>query len=460
MSGLWPGLAANLAAGTRLAFFLPVRATDFRISAGQYAMVLSASFAAWLLGGMARGGFPGAVNSAALVAGLGQVPLVLLACLVAATLLRDTSLALAFAVLSTSTDPAFEAVSVLFASIAQLEAAALYGAYLNWAFIAWGAIVLVRAQYVASGWRGLRSLGASAVFVGLLAFFVLFFPRAELWSPLAERAPQGAQGLMREDVFHLQGELLDNQLSELEPERPGVDDLYFVGAAPFGLQDAFIQDLDAAKRLMDERFDTAGRSLALVNHPATLESLPLATATNLSSALGGLGDVINPEEDIVVLFLATHGSPEGELAFAMPPLALNQVNPTVLARMLADSGIKWRVIVISACYSGNFIEPLKDQNTLIITASDATHASSGCEPQGDYAWFSRAYFQDALRSTRSFVEAFERARASVAERERAAGVGPSNPQMYLGEAMKEKLQGLERRLDSQDPGRPAVRASR
>jgi len=39
-----------------------------------------------------------------------------------------------------------------------------------------------------------------------------------------------------------------------------------------------------------------------------------------------------------------------------------------LARMLQDSGIKWRVVVVSACYSGGFIEPL---------FLDASHAAAG-----------------------------------------------------------------------------------
>ena len=126
MSGLWAGLKANLAAGTRLALFMPVRASNFRISAGHYAMLVGASFVAWLAGGMLRGGFPGAIDAGALVTGLGQLPLMLLACLLAATLLRDAALTLALAVLITATDPVFEGVAVVLATAARLESVAPY----------------------------------------------------------------------------------------------------------------------------------------------------------------------------------------------------------------------------------------------------------------------------------------------------------------------------------------------
>ena len=460
MKALREGLKRNLYAGTRLAFFLPVRLGDFRVSPGNYAALVVVSFAAWFAGGMMRVGFPGTVNFPAFVAGLGQLPLVLLACLLAATLLRDGALALAFAVLVTATDAAFEAVSVLLALASRAEALAPHTGPLNALYLGWGAVILLRAQHLAAGWRGARSLGASLVLLALLGFFVLYFPRAELWAPVGDEPRPAAPTPVREDIFHLQASLLEDRLADLEPERPGVSDLYFVGAAPYGLQDTFVRELSSVRRLMEERFDAAGRSIMLANHPATLASIPLATATNLAETLGDIGDLINPDEDIVFLFLTSHGTREHELAFVMPPLELHQVNPTLLARILADSGIKWRVIVLSACYSGGFVEALRDDNTLIVTAADATHSSFGCEAQSDFTWFSRAYFDQALRGTRSFVDAFARAREIVGEEERRQGLTPSNPQMHLGRAMKEKLLELERRLESQDPGKPTVRASR
>jgi hypothetical protein len=459
VSDLGAGLRANLAAGTRLALFRRVRLADFHVTAGDYAAVVALSFAAWLAGGVLRNGFDGTLDTSALVSGLGQLPLVLLGCLVAATVLRDGALTLAFAVLITSTDPVFELVSVVLARLAGFDLVARYGGVLNTLYVLWGVCVLVRAQHVAAGWRGLRSVAASGVLVGLLMVFMFWFPRAELWSASTDDTEE-PPALMREDIFHAQGDLLNDQLDELESERPDVADLYFVGAAAYAGQDGYTRQLGLARRLMDERFDTNTRSLALANNAATLAALPIATVTNLSTALGELGDMINPDEDIVFLYLTSLGAPDHSLTFAMPPLILEQPNPTLLARILADSGIKWRVIVIDACYSGAYIEPLRDDNTLVITASDADHASFGCDAQGDATGFGQAYFGDALRSTRSFIDAFTRAAALVAERERAAGLPASNPQMQVGAGIREKLERLQQRLESEEPARPSIRASR
>jgi hypothetical protein len=459
VSSPWRDLAANLRAGTRLALFMPVNAREIRVSGAHYALLVVVSFTVWLLGGMAREGFPGAINPGALTVGLAQIPIVLMFCILAAAVLREPAHAMAFAILMVASDPLFEVAAVITHHLAQMEAVAAFAPALNQAFLLWALLILIRVQIVVAGWRPWRSYAAAFLFVLMLVLFAFGYPRAELWSGAGASPARPAEGLIREDLFHLQGQLLGDQLLKLQAQRPGVDDLYFVGAAPYALQDTFVNELAAVRRLLDERFDTAGRSIALANHASTLASVPLATVTNLRAALEYLGETIDVEEDIVFLFLTTHGSVNRELSFEMPPLALTQLNPTMLSRMFADSGIKWKVIVVSACYSGGFVEPLRDDNTLIITAADAENTSFGCEASSNFTWFSQAYFDHALRSTRSFFEAFDLARIRVTEREKSHGYTPSNPQMHLGEAMRQKLEALERRLESTDPGRSAVHAA-
>jgi len=444
---LWHDLKQNLLAGTRLALFLPVRALDFRISIGRYVALVFASLAFWLVGGMLRTGFPGTVDFGALTVALAEIPLLLGTCLLAARLFREEQLAVAFAVLLVATDPVFEVVGIAVQVATGVDAIEPYAGAVDWAFIAWGFAVLLRTQYVLTGWRGLPSVLAFGLFAGLLAIFLAVFPRTELWIPARDDRDEAARPrLTEEEVFHRQGILLDEQLAALSPERRGVVDLYFVGVAGDGKQDTFYSEMVSIKDLLDERFDTAGRSIGLVNNPATLKDYPIATVSNLRSTLAHLGNTINTDEDVVLLHIATHGSDDYRLALDLPPLELAQLTPTVLARMFADSGIKWKVIVISACFSGGFIEPLKDDNTLIITAADAFHSSFGCEYDSDYTWFSQAFYDEALSETFSFVEAFEAAKEAVGDRERAEGYPPSNPQMSIGGAMRKKLAALEKRL--------------
>jgi hypothetical protein len=444
---LWLDLRQNVVAGARLALFMPVRALDFRVSGPDYAMLVVTSLACWAAGSLARVGTPAAIDVHAVTVALAQIPITLLACLALAWIFGRPQLVLAFAVLLTASDPLFEVVSVAAHYLGGFDLPDLYASIANWIVMAWGLAVIARAQWLLTGWRGLRSLAAAVVLAALVACLLWVLPRTELWAEPPEQAP-ATSAITREDVFHFQGQILDAQLNDLAAERPGVEDLYFVGVAAYGLQDTFAKELGLVRQLMDERFDTAGRSIALINHPATLQSVPIATATNLRTTLEYLGENINVDEDVVMLHLTTHGSESHELAFELPPLELQALTPTALARMLADSGIKWKIIVISACYSGGFIEPLRDDNSLIITAADALHSSFGCDYDSDITWFSKAFYDQGLRQTYSFAEAFKRAKQAVAAWERADGLEPSNPQIFVGAAMREKLASLERRLST------------
>jgi hypothetical protein len=155
----------------------------------------------------------------------------------------------------------------------------------------------------------------------------------------------------------------------------------------------------------------------------------------------------------VMLYLESHGTRDHRLAVEFWPLQLNPLTPQLLRRMLDDSKIKWRIIVVSACYSGGFIEPLKDEHTLIMTASAADRTSFGCGSESEATYFGDALFQHALRFDDSFVTAFDKARERIAERERAEGVSPpSDPQIYVGDAMAAKLPQLETALRARRTG--------
>src|SRR5205814_5868347 len=126
---------------------------------------------------------------------------------------------------------------------------------------------------------------------------------------------------------------------------------------------------------------------SLVNNPRTLLELPAATVTNLRETLNEIGDTIDVEQDVVMVYLASHGSRAHVLDVALPPLELAPLSAPVLRGLLDASGIKWRIVVVSACYSGGFIDALKDDNTLVLTASQADRASFGCGNASDSTFF-------------------------------------------------------------------------
>ncbi len=76
--------------------------------------------------------------------------------------------------------------------------------------------------------------------------------------------------------------------------------------------------------------------------------------------------------------------------------------------------------------------------------------SLGCSNEAEWTYFGKAYFDEALRHTYSFVKAFELAKPVIADRERKEDFTPSEPQMALGRAIEPKLAQLENQLNAKN----------
>jgi Peptidase C13 family len=107
--------------------------------------------------------------------------------------------------------------------------------------------------------------------------------------------------------------------------------------------------------------------------------------------------------------------------------------------MLNATHVRYRAVVISACYSGVFIPWLANPNSLVVTAADANHSSFGCEDRAKWTYFGDAFFNVALRRTTRLKEAFALARTLVRQREARNGFVPSHPQMAGGENVEPLL---------------------
>jgi hypothetical protein len=350
---------------------------------------------------------------------------------------HESRLALALPVVLLATTPPITAIAIL-ATLAE-------NVTLWYAALAWTIAVTVAAVVALVGWRPLRVLVILLLIFALTLPSQIWLPQQALWVIAEEESARPS--IAREEVFHAQPVLLEKQLKNLLPQRPGVIDLYFVGFGGTAGQDVFMREVRAVQDLFERRFDAAGRTVSLINNSRSAENTPIATATHLDRVLKRVGEIIDPEEDVVLLFVTSHGSQSHELAVSFEPLELKQLRSREIKQALDAHGIKWRVIVISACYSGGFIEPLRDDHSLIVTAADATHASFGCSNEEDYTYFGRAYFGQQLQATLSFTEAFAAAARTVAEWERERGFEPSRPQMHVGAAIEEKLGALEHRLN-------------
>lgn len=248
-----------------------------------------------------------------------------------------------------------------------------------------------------------------------------------------------------ERTFYRQPAMLDASQAALKHSTKDRPDLYFLGFAGYSLQNVFRNEVSQTRELFDQRFGTSGRSMLLINHRDTYEELPLASASNLALALEGLGRRMDRDKDILFLFLTSHGS-EGVLDVSFPPFALNDLTAPELRAILDSSGIKNRVIVISACHSGSFVPALENANTLVMTAASAERSSFGCDDERDWTYFGEALFDKAMRETSSFVQAFDLAKATISAWEREQQLTPSEPQLSIGAEIRATLAGWERQL--------------
>lgn len=447
------GFAGNLGAGARLLFFLPAGPSRFAVSANQLIALVALSLVVNVCAGFAFVGAEGYFDAHALPSAVFGILLVLLAGHLIAGILRDpgfgmlipVAVASAAVILNVIADCLWLAVDQGWIPVkGGVNSMEVYYFLLAW----WIAAMLVAvARFAGGGAR--RAVLPMLVFAVVVLLPTYFLPAGWLWgSDDADEAgePTPSFAAVQEAVLYAQPGLLRKALDGIQPQRAGIPDLYFVGFAPYAPQDVFMKEMDSVDRLLRERFDTAGRGITLVNNAALVDKAPMASLTSLRRALKTVGERIDPAEDIVLLHITTHGSEGHELSAEFWPLQLAQVTPADLRSALDEAGIKWRIVVVSACYSGGFIEALKGPGTLVITAADAKHTSFGCGDDSDYTYFSRAYFDEALRKTRSFADAFALAKEWVRARELKEGLEPSNPQMSMGEALGPRLDALQQRL--------------
>lgn len=218
--------------------------------------------------------------------------------------------------------------------------------------------------------------------------------------------------------------------------------VFYVGFAGDGDQAIFKREALFAQSVFADHFGSGDRSLELINDVDDRDTYPLATVSGLTDALKLLAARMNPDQDVLVLTLTSHGSKDG-LAVANGTLPLLQLGPADLRQALDESGIKWRVLIVSACYAGIFLEPLKTDSTLIATASDADHTSFGCADDRDLTYFGEAFLKDSVPTTASLEAAFKKAADLIQRREGAEHLEHSNPQLYVGPAIRQKLAVLE-----------------
>ncbi|HEY8102219.1 MAG TPA: C13 family peptidase [Burkholderiaceae bacterium] len=217
-----------------------------------------------------------------------------------------------------------------------------------------------------------------------------------------------------ETALYNQRTLLDKTLAAIAPHKPGEINLYLLAIGGDGAQEVFHRETEFVRKQFDRDFGTQGRSMILVNSRNTVANAPMATVTSIHESLMAIANKMDKEHDILFLFLTSHGSRTHEFSLDQNGMDLRNLEANELGKLLKETGIRWKVVVVSACYSGGFIDPLKDDHTMVITAARHDRTSFGCADENDFTYFGKAFFKESLPNSASFSEAFGKAKALIA----------------------------------------------
>jgi Peptidase C13 family len=249
---------------------------------------------------------------------------------------------------------------------------------------------------------------------------------------------------------------LDTALAALAPQQPGTPDAYVLTIA-LDSDPVFAREAREAARVLSARYGAQSRTLTLAGPDGTRDDAPHGSITALLLAISHLGGQMDASEDVLVLYTTSHGMDLG-LAYHYGDSGYGVLSPSKLKAALEEAGIKRRVLILSACYSGVFVPALASPDTAILTAAASTRTSFGCVAENDWTFFGDALINRALRQPVALDEAAKIASRSVAEWEAKARFLASLPQVSIGEGAKAWLPAIEARkpqVASAPVGRPA-----
>lgn len=319
-----------------------------------------------------------------------------------------------------------------------------------WVPLLSAALSLYALAFVSHGLRALtgawqhRAVLAAALVAGGFIWSLDYLQvNPRLWVRADEKAdrlnPAGVDSARMSRVQFTQQARIDATIAAMAPQTPGVVETYFVGFAGYGEEPIFSREIALAEQVVGSRFGSERRSLRLVNDRRDVESWPIATEPGLRHALRRMGEVMG-DEDVLFLVFSSHGDRGKGVRVTNPGMMSGTLAPGTVEEMLRDAGIDWRVVVVSACYSGPFVDTLANDRTIVIAAASADRKSFGCNDSREITYFGEAFFRDALAGGGSLHAAFDTARVALERKERASGITPSLPRAAFGTQLEGRLQ--------------------
>lgn len=130
---------------------------------------------------------------------------------------------------------------------------------------------------------------------------------------IAQQADSGTQIERDRPARHALAEhrRLAAALETLGSQRAGVVDAYVLSIA-LDSDPVFGREAREAGKVLARRYDAAGRSIVLGGSDGSAPStLPMGSPQNFEAALARIAELMDPAEDVLILYATSHGAPFG-----------------------------------------------------------------------------------------------------------------------------------------------------
>jgi hypothetical protein len=197
-----------------------------------------------------------------------------------------------------------------------------------------------------------------------------------------------------------------------------------------------IQAFDNARRDLVKGFLAAGFPRANMVDYSLRPDAPQPVSA--STVLEGINAAAARGTSGCLLYFTSHGVPNA-MVFGEAP----RMTPDMMANIVRSAcGSRPTVVIVSACYSGIFVNALSAPNRMVLTAASRERTSFGCGADETYPWFDGCIIE-TLPTATDFLALAAGTRTCVTRKETERGVSPpSEPQLFVGAEMQLRLPTL------------------
>jgi hypothetical protein len=235
-----------------------------------------------------------------------------------------------------------------------------------------------------------------------------------------------------EDALVDQHARIDAAVAALPPHRGGAE-MPVLAIGGEGYQAIFDREARRAASVLAKR--GGGPALVMSNTPEQVEHGLLASRRTVPLALAALGHRARPGDTLIV-YITSHGGEDASVSMEAPFIEFAPMTAANLANALDTAGFKRRIIILSACFAGSWIDRLASPTTIVVAAAAADRTSFGCDDSRQFTVFGEAMLGALAAPGLSLATAFDRAKKRITATEKAEGAEPSLPETRVGAAMQ------------------------